>query len=190
MKKLKKILSHLPSLLLWAFIAVFLWTWIFTFLTDTRAENKLALYADVPAIRKTELALRLESEAFPGIRMVTVHEFSDVLFDGDPLRKADLYILPESRVPACQDWFAPLPEDFSGFVNVLEINGVAFGLPVYLPGTGVSVAPDLIDYALPDGSSEAFYLFFGNRSVHLDGNAGAVDNLSFSAAEALLKWHE
>lgn len=187
MKKLKKIGSLLPALLLWAFVAVFFWTWIFTFLTDTHAENKLVLYADVPAIRETDLALRLEAEDFPGIRMVKVSEFSDVLFDGTPLRKADLYILSASRAADYQDWFAPLPEDFSGLDNLLEIGGNAYGIPVCLPEREYAVATDYVEYSQPGNTDDAFYLFFGNQSVHLETNNGAADHLAADAAKAILR---
>ncbi len=187
MKKIRKILSQLPVLLLWAFTAIFLWTWIFTFLTDTDAEHKLTLYADVPDIRETGLSLRLEEEAFPGIRMVKVREFSDVLFDGNPLRKADLFILSGKRAETYADWFAPLPEEFAGFRDLWETGGIAFGLPLYLPAGGNAAAAEWIDYVPENSPPEAFYLFFGNQSVHLAGNAGASDNLCADAAGVILQ---
>lgn len=187
MKKIKKLLSLLPVLLLWAFISAFLWTWIFSFLTDTVPEKKLTLYADVPAMEGTALAVRLEAEDFPGIRMVQARMFSQVLFDTEALRKADLYIIPLSRAEEYRDAFAPLPEAFAGEAELLLLDGVPYGIPVYTPGGGTDVAGSYIRYAVPGAAEEPYYLVFGARSVHLAGNEGAADSLAAELALALLR---
>ena len=170
---IKRILSRFHVYLLWALISVFLWSYVFTFLTDAVPAKKLTLYISAYAVEDVELAARLEEGGLPdGIRMIKVHPFSYVMFDDADLRSADLYIVKASEAPGWRDSFRPLPN--GEFVSSLDLEGGAQGIRVYDRFTGFSVHGDLITYTQEGMPAEDYYLFFGAGSVHdelTDGGA-------------------
>ena len=66
MKTVKKILSLLPALILWAMISVLLWGSVFVRITDTDRAHKITLCVDAAVPGETELALLLEEKAEGG----------------------------------------------------------------------------------------------------------------------------
>ena len=181
MEKLKRFWNLVPALILWAMLSVFLWGWIFTFLTDTAPENKLTLFVDTAVSDATGLAVRLEENALSDeIRMVKVHPFSYAMLDGEPLRRADLYIVREGNLGEYADWFAPLPEGFAAVGQVWEQEGVPVGIKVYDHATGQGAASAYITYEDPQYPNEDYYLLFGKSSPHLE------DGLSLPMAAELL----
>ena len=97
MKILKNIFSQLHVYVLWLLLSTVLWGWIFSsFITDTKPEYKVVVYADAARCADRELSLRLEDPLPPGLRMVRVHPFSYAMFDRDALLKADLFVVPAS----------------------------------------------------------------------------------------------
>lgn len=173
MEKLKRFWNLVPALILWLMLSIFLWGWIFTFLTDTAPENKLTLFVDAAVPEATGLAVKLEEIALDDtIRMVKVRPFSYAMLDGEPLRRADLYIVREGNLEEYGDWFAPLPEDFSDIGQIWEKDGVPMGVKVYDHETGLGAAAAYITYENPQYPDEDYYLLFGKASAHLkDGRA-------------------
>ena len=89
MKPMKRLWNLIPAMILWGMLSVFLWGWIFIFLTDTQPENKLTLFVDTAVPDATGLAVRLEENALSDeIRMVKVHPFTYAMLDSEPLRQS------------------------------------------------------------------------------------------------------
>lgn len=192
MKTLKKLWHLLPALLLWLMLSVFFWGWIFTFLTDAPAQNKLTLFVDAPVTDATGLAVQLEEGLLnEHIRMVKVHPFTYAMLDGEPLRTADVYIVRAGNVQEYREWFAPLPDGFADAVSaapedVLTLDGVALGVRIRRGGEDGGVAAGFVDYRQPGLPEEDFYLMLGKASLHLPGNEAAVDTMALRLAERLL----
>lgn len=186
MKKLKLLWDLLPAMVLWLMLSVFLWGWIFTFLTDTKPENKLTLFADTAVTDATGLAVRLEETLKDGpIRMVKVHPFTYAMLSSEALRGADVYLVRASHVQEYREWFAPLPEGFAAAQQaqpdaLLTADGTTAGLRVYDAAQKTGPAGAYIAYQDASQPEEDFYLFFGNGSTHLD------DGLALRLAEQLL----
>ena len=99
-----------PALLLWAMLSIFLWSFVFNFLTDVPASEKLVLFIDAPLTEETRLAVQLEDVADEHIQMVQVRSFDYAMMSSHEIENADLYIIGESAIADYADWFAPLPE--------------------------------------------------------------------------------
>jgi hypothetical protein len=190
MKKRKLLWDLLPAMILWLMLSVFLWGWIFTFLTDAKPENKLTLFADAAVSDGTGLAVQLEETLKSGpIRMVKVHPFTYAMLDGEQLRTADAYIVRASHVEEYREWFAPLPAvlaEGAAEGELLLLEGVPFGLRVYDAAAGEGILAQYIDYHDPTLPQEDYYLLLGNNSLHLTANPAGADDLAVSLAEALL----
>ncbi|MBP3540770.1 MAG: hypothetical protein J6K72_02975 [Clostridia bacterium] len=199
MEKLKRFWNLVPALILWAMLSIFLWGWIFTFLTDTAPENKLTLFVDAAVPDSTGLAVRLEENALSDeIRMVKVHPFSYAMLDGEPLRRADTYIVRVSHVEEYWEWFAPLPERLTAGAapvgsyqqpigaSLLLLDGAPYGIRVYDAATGTGIAQAFIDYHDPALPDEDYYLMLGKESLHLTANEGGQDDKAILLAEAIL----
>lgn len=159
MRKLRRFSKQLPALLVWLVISLVFWCWVFTFLTDTKPQNKIALFISVPSCRDTELALEMEKEMPEGIRMVKAHPFSYAMLDSEQIARADLYIVRASEIDLYRDWFAD-----EGLC--IRKAGQRSGLDAYIG----FIAPE-----------EDWYLFTGENSVHL------TDGAARRAAETLLR---
>lgn len=169
---MKRILSRIPLYVLWALFSVLLWSWIFSFLTDTSPAKKLTVYISADEVQDVELAARLEEYDLPdGIRMIKVHPFSYAMFSERDLLSADLYIVKGSEAEEWRDSFRPLPE---GFAGDLELGNGARGVRVYDAQTGTGVYDELIGYAAPGAAGEDYYLFFGAASQHTETDDAAA----------------
>ena len=190
MKALKRFWDMVPALILWAMLSIFLWGWIFTFLTDTEPENKLTLFVDAAVPDDTGLAVRLEETLKGGpIRMVKVHPFTYAMLSGEQLRTSDAYIVRASHVEEYREWFAPLPAGLAEGAaqeSLLLLEGVPFGLRVYDAAAGEGILAQYIDYHDPALPQEDHYLLLGSGSLHLTANPGGADDLAVSLAETLL----
>lgn len=156
MKILKNIFSQLHTFVLWLLMSAIVWSWIFTFVTDTSPEKKVTVYCHVPQLRETELAAALEEGMPEGLRMIKVHTFDYVMFDVEGIGQGDIYIIPASEVEKYSPDLAPVDGDM--------------GVKVYDAATDTGIAVTYIQYV-----DEDYYLFLGAGSVHLeDGKALAV----------------
>lgn len=188
MKPLKRLWNLIPAMILWGMLSVFLWGWIFTFLTDTQPEHKLTLFIDAAVTDGTGLAVQLEETLLDdAIHMVKVHPFTYAMLDGEPLRQSDAYIVRASHVAEYREWFAPLPEGLTATSpDLLLLDGVPYGIRVYDAATGTGIARAFIDYHDPALPDEDFYLMLGKASLHLTANPGGMDDKAILLAEALM----
>ena len=156
----------LPAVL-WAMMALILTGFVFNQITDTTPENRIVLYADCEIQNAPELAEKLETALNGAVRMVKIHPFSYALFDSARLKQADLFIVPDSRKEAYQEWFAE--EE---------------GIPVFDPSGGFAVAQEYFLYHPAGHESETYRLYLGGSSVHLaDGLAGRTAELLLSMTD-------
>lgn len=187
MRKQNKLAALAALLVAWAILVSIFWCWIFTFLTDPPAEQKVTLYVDAAACRETELALLLEQDVPEGIRMVKVHRFSYAMFGGDALRASDLYLIREGEKETCMDWLAPLPEEFRDRADLFAPDGTPVGVLIYDPATNGDFAPDSITFAAPGETETKVWLAFGAGSPRLEGSP---DEAVMAVARTLLEWTE
>ena len=155
----------IPALVLWLFFVVIFGSFIFYQITDTAPARKITLYMDGVMKGEARLAERLEEQIGEPIRMVKIHPFSYVMFGGDELQGADLFIIPDSDLEQFGEWTAPEEEIFI----------------VYDPETGVSVAGDVFLYEAEGRKPETWRLYIGAGSVHLQ------DGLARKTAEILME---
>ncbi|MBQ8556380.1 MAG: hypothetical protein IJ438_10990 [Clostridia bacterium] len=184
-KTIKALFDLLPAMLMWLMLSVFIWGWIFTFLTDAAPENKIVLYIDAPVSATKELALALEETGAEAIKLVKVHPFTHAMMDSAPLEQSDLYIVSASAVGTYADWFVPLPEALLDAGEVFTLEGTPMGLRIYDHASGTGAASQHVAYTA-EGKAEDYYLFFGRQSLHVDTNEGAADNLAIDYARTLL----
>lgn len=200
MKPMKRLWNLIPAMILWGMLSVFLWGWIFTFLTDTQPENKLTLFIDAAVTDGTGLAVQLEETLLDDtISMVKVHPFTYAMLDSEPLRQSDVYIVRASHVEEYRDWFALLPEGLTAGAApasarqqpasdtvLLLLDGAPYGIRVYDAATGTGIGQNFINYHDPALPDEDYYLMLGKASLHLTANEGGLDDRAILLAEALL----
>ena len=175
MKKRNRFFMLIPGLILWLMLGVLLWGSVFVRITDAPRENKITLYIDAAVPGDTALSVTLEAAGAEGIRMVQARPFSYAMFDGGPLKTADLLIVPASHVETYKDWLSPLPEEMRTLGTFLEIDGEPWGLLVYDHETGSGFASSYIQYE----PAENYYLFFGSASVHREDGKAVLYALKF-----------
>ena len=182
-----------------------LWSWIFTFLTDTGRENKIVLYADMKNFQWQELAVFLEEAAPEGIRFVQVHPFTYAMMNSAGPEQADLYIMTVAQAAEFERLISPWPETPEDLppelaplvrdvppVPSAPAEGGAEGaqektfrgLLLYDAETGEGIRPDWLNYG--DQPGENWYLFFGIQSLHVPGNENSVDGAAIETARILL----
>ena len=178
MRVLKNILSQLHVYVVWLILSIALWGFVFGLLTDTGAERKVTVYADVERCRSTEMDVALESAMPAGIKMIRVHPFSYVMFDDASLLNADLYIVKASSAEEYRDSFRALDLTRldTGDLALLELDGAPCGVRVWDGQSGC--AAEYLGY-----EAEEYYLFVGANSVH----AGEPDAAAYAVAEEILK---
>ena len=169
---IRRTFSRFPIYLLWALVSVFLWSFVFSFLTDATPAKKLTVYISAEKVQDVELAARLEESGLPdGIRMIKVHPFSYAMFSDSDLLSADLYVVKASEADGWRDSFRPLPD---GLTGELDLGDGVRGIRVYDAETGEGVFDELIAYAVPGVPAEDYYLFFGAGSQHTEEGDGAA----------------
>lgn len=174
MKKRNRFASLLPPMLLWLLLSMLIWSWIFTFLTDTTRDRKIVLFADLPEFADVQLAGRLEQALPARLTMVQAHPFTYAMLDSEQLTSADLYIIRASQMTEYLSWLAPLPEGFRDGTLWTE-SGSPLGLRIYDAAADAGAASSYLTWRLPDGTAEDCYLCFGAQSPHLsDGAAQAI----------------
>ena len=146
-------------LVLWVFFVLIFGSFIFYQITDTSPDRKISIYMDGAVQGEDRLAARMEKQLPDPIRMVKIHPFSYVMFGGDELKAADLFIVPDSKVQEYKDWFEP---------------GDSWVL--YEPGSGEGAAGATFLYE----EGETYHLYIGAESIHRE------DGLARQAAEWLV----
>ncbi len=186
MKRIKRFLDILPALVLWAMLSVFLWSFVFNFLTDVPPAEKVVLFIDAPLTNETRLAVQLEEAVAESIDMVQVRSFAYAMMGSEEIEAADLYIIGESTIGDYADWFAPLPQELR-IGTLLEKNGQPLGVKVWDAVAGEGLAPEIIGYTFPGKVVEDHYLLVGKNSLHVKTHEDAVDNEAVTCALELLR---
>ena len=169
--------------ILWTMAVVIIGGFIFSRITDTDPAHKIVIYADCEIRNNAELADRLERQLSEPIRMVKVRPFTYDMFGSTEIQSGDLYIVSLTKAEDLRAWFVPLPEELRDEENLLILDGVPYGIPVYSRETRDYIATTYLDYE----PGETYYLVFSAASSHLAGNDGATDNRTMEAAAALLE---
>ena len=165
---LRTVSRFFPAAVLWAMAAVIGTGFVFSLRTETDPEHKIVIFADCEIRNAAGLAEQLEKGLDGAVRMVKIHPFSYVMFDGEQLKSGDLFLVPDSRLDQYAEWFRPLADTPKE------------GFPVFDPDSRLTVAGDWFQYA-PDGTEpEPWRLYFGADSPHRE------DGLALRAAELLL----
>ncbi len=160
----RKVLRLFHRLILCLIISALFWSWIFNFLTDTSAEQKIVIYADMKDLAWKELSVALEENAPEGIRLVQVHPFSYAMINSDSIRQADLYIMTEAQAEEYADWISPDGEK----------------IRLFTAKTGEGTAKQYLHYEEQPG--EDWYLYPGKESLH----AGKQDQAALKITDCLL----
>lgn len=187
MKTYRKIMHLVPLLLFWLMITSFFWSWIFTFLTDAPREEKIVFFieCDVPGAK--EIASALEENPSDGIRLVQVRPFSYSMMSSDSIRASDLYIISESGMTEYRQWLLPIPENAVREEEIFVLDGVPLGYKVYDKETGEGLLKNHIAYEKDGQEKQNYYLAFGNQSLHILENDGAIDDLAVLYASRLFE---
>lgn len=186
MKKRRLFFDLVPAMILWLMLSIFLWSFVFNFLTDAPREEKLVIFIDAPVKEETHLAAALEEKMPEGIRMVQVRPFSYAMMGSDDIENADLYIISQSAAEEYAGWFPPLPDEMQQG-EVLMMEGIPAGVKIYDAASQSGPAMEYIQYAVPGKEEEDYYLFAGKNSLHLDENDKAVDNAAVLCAFELIR---
>lgn len=182
MKTFKKIMHLVPLMILWLMMSAFVWSWIFTFLTDAPREEKMVLFIECDVPGNVFIASELEKYPSGSIRLVQVRPFSYSMMSSEGIRNADLYIMSESGMAEYSQWIRPLPDGAESLGEVYFIDAVPYGIKVYDGNTQSGVCSEHIAY-----EAKNYYLAFGNQSLHLLENDHGVDNEAIQYASYLFK---
>ena len=201
MRVLKNILSQLHTFILIALLSTIFWAWIFTFVTDTAPEKKVTVFFDVPAVAEKQLDIELEKDMPDGIKMIRVHTFDYAMFDDGSLQQGDIFIIRRSNMERYAPDLAPLDPIFWNYDGnsyyYRSSEGVILGLMIYdgssaslVDSNSALLGADFVNFTFPDSEPEDYFLCFGAKSLHYDGNDGAVDTAALWVAFDLLGWHD
>ena len=164
--------------MMWIMLALLVGGFVFNQITETSEDRKITIFADAELRNAPALAEELERGLQPPVRMVKIHPFSYAMFNGEALRRADLYIVPASRTEEYREWFAPLPEELRDREDPLQPGGIR----VRDPESGLAVRGETILYDASLPEPEVYWLFFGKNSLHLTEE----DRNAVLAAQGLL----
>ena len=165
------------------FAAIILWTWIFGFITDTTADKKVVLFADVPKIESVGLSSELEKNMPDGLKMIKTYSFSYALMSETEILASDLYIVKGEDFEKYRDSFAPLSGEYMQLNGDPFIyDGKVYGYKVFDKETGEGIADEYIVY---DPTAD-YYLFFNTASVHTLSLGSGADDKALSVAGQLL----
>lgn len=182
MKTFKKIMNLVPLMIFWLMMTAFVWSWIFTFLTDAPREEKIVLFIECDVPGDTFIASKLEEAPSDLIRLAQVRPFAYSMMSSSDIRNADLYILSESGMTEYFEWLSPLPESAWALGETYEAHGAVYGVKVYHAENASGILTDHIAYENQD-----YYLAFGKNSCHYIKNENAVSNEAISYAQMLFE---
>lgn len=183
MKIIKNIFSKLYLYVLWAMLSLMFVGWIFTLITDVKAEYKVTIYADVLQIDDVELRVTLEEKKPENIKMVKVHAFSYAAFNSNSIVDGDIYLIKQSDIADYLASFCALSDELCVQYYDRGLyygeDGIAYGIKVYDVATSSGIATQYINYSpAADAEAEDYYLFFNKNSLH----GGALNDAASSAA--------
>ena len=179
MNRWRRFFSLIPLMLGLLVLNVIFGSWVFQLITDTDPAHKVVLFVDAGVGDDLRLSAELERQGIPeGLRMIRAHAFDYAMLDSTQIRRADLYILPETDIPVYREWLTALPEELSEGEEVFRLEGQPTGLRIDPAGAPV------IAY---EPEKAPYYLCFGIHSLHVPGNENARDAAAVEVAESMLK---
>ncbi len=189
---IKKLLRTVPALVIWFLISFFLWGFVFGILRNPPAEKKVVIYADVPAMADTDLAVALEAEMPAGLKMIEAHPFFYAMFGSDNLPVSDIYLVRKENgaawaeegcfagledagaLPALESALAPFGGTLGAYLR--SEDGTVWGIKVYDAATGTGIAKNYIIFESEAMASADYYLCFSSSSAHIgDADEKAID---------------
>ena len=184
MRVLKNIVSQLHRYVIWAMLLTFFWSFVFSRVGDRPREKKVVFYTGAYEADDRGLTLYMEEQGFPeGIEMIRARSASYDLFGST--RDGDFYVVRETDLRAmltdAADRVAPItvPVGMEPFVW----EGVTCGIRVFDPATQKGPAMEYIQYTpVPNPETDAYYIVFDAKSVHLASLPDAVDNAAWEIA--------
>jgi len=188
MTRWKRFRSQLFIYGVYAILAAMFWSAVFSWVTDAPAAKKLVLYADVPQMESTALAVELEKSLPEGIRMVQAHPFSYAMMNDGGLAAADLYIIRESGLEqylGSQAAAEGYRTELAGYECLLSEGGL-YGVKVYDAASGQGAAAQYITYTGYGAENEDCWLCFSAKSVHIAALGGGKDDAALTIALALM----
>ena len=186
----KRILSQLHRYVLWLMISIFLWSWIFTLITDTTKEKKVTVCSDTPAMLDSELAEALSYDLPEGIKLIKVFPFKYAMFNTADIDRADILILPESEIEEHTATLCAIGTESFDTSGGYEKDGAVYGLLLFDAASGTAKASDYFTFTSVDAegkpTSENYYLCFNERSVHLGDMNSSADDAAIIIAKRIL----
>jgi hypothetical protein len=179
---LKSIFRNWYRYVLWALLSVIFWSWIVMLKTDAQPNEKVVLYADLPALDGEGLELRLEETMPDGIRFVKAHAFLYSLFNDTDVLKGDLYLVSDRYVEDFIGSFVPIDTSLFPNATFYEKDGVAYGVCVYDEAAGLYAAEPYVTYL----AGERCWLFFNEASGHLGAWNDSPDDAAIAVARDFL----
>lgn len=187
MRFLKHLQRKWHVYILWLLLSFFLWSWIFTFITDTKPSKKVTLFFDTYICNDVDLTLKLEENKPKGARMIKVHPFSYAMFMSDTIQDGDIFVVGESKIKDYIVDFCPISDEYVAANRNLEFytndEGVAYGVKVYDAQSGKGCITDYLVYCGEDEENEDYYLFFHKNSLHIKDFNGSSNNWAIEVAE-------
>ena len=184
---LKRIFQNAHRYIFWAVFSAVIWTWILMLCTEVSPKRKVVVYADLEGLDKAALSEALSEDLPKGIRCVETERFTDQIFMPGSVQAGDLFLIPESAAESYAESFVPIDREAFPGASFLEWNGEAYGVCVYDPAAGISVAETFIRYPALLGE-ERCWLFFGKESLHIGSwNDASADDAAIVLAQAFMK---
>lgn len=172
---LKKIVKHIWAYVFCILIAFLSWSWVFSYLTEIKAEEKVSVFigSNGTSFTKVEQLNAGRPEYLKRVE-VNVYSINSPSFDTAlrviGYRNSDIVILPEKYLSdeICREYFATISDTYKEkFENLgyYSVAGRAYAIKIHDKQTHLS-AIDCIDCGEGDGE-ENYYLLFSNKSLHL-----------------------
>lgn len=188
---------------LWIYIAcilvvVFIYSWVFNYLTTIKTEEKITVFigSESATFEKTEDLNGSRPEYLKAVE-VRAYALDDSIYDTClsifGYETGDVLILPENNLKpeTCTDYYAEISVDYQERFDNLgwyEADGKVYGIKIHDKESHQSVI-DCLNYGEGD-DEQNYYLLFNKNSMHLsdlsDANAKSDMNGAIIIANILL----
>lgn len=175
---------------LWIYIAcvlvvVFVYSWVFNYLTTLKTEEKITVFigSNVSSFDKEEELNQDKPDYLKAVE-VRAYMISDSVYDTClsifGYETGDILILPESNLKkeTCADYYAVISSKYQLKFNNLgwyEVDGNVYGIKIHDKTTHQSII-NCLDYGKEE-NEQNYYLLFNKNSVHLsDLSDGNIEN--------------
>lgn len=177
-----KIAKHWYLYLIWVIVSVLAWDMIFAFVTKVPKDEKVEIFIGDQKDDWNTLEQLCEDNIPDYLKKVNVRNYAvDQTYFSEMLQVqgsiADIYILPESKAQEAKEYYMSLDiekvQSVFGDVEFYEIDGTIFGIKINTHST-----------------TENYYLFFSDVSLHLgDWNGSSMDG-AIELAEVILNYEK